>query len=39
LSDDCLFIWTQIKVNKIFQRQKRGLQGKTVYKLIDKDEE
>ena len=39
LSDECLFVWTQIKVNKIFQRQERGLTGKTLYKLSNKDED
>lgn len=39
LTEDCLFVWTQLKVNKIFERQERGIQGKSIYKLIDTDQD
>lgn len=31
LSDDCMFVWTQIKINNIFEKQASAEMNRTVY--------
>lgn len=39
MKEDCLFVWTQLKVNKIYSKQEKGTLGRSVYNLLDKDQD
>jgi hypothetical protein len=34
MADECLFVWTQIKMNKIYQRQERAQLNQSAYNSL-----